>query len=103
MTIINPSKRGNNFIFIVFLFGIFLFSGIFYIYQYNRLVDMRHRIASLENSLIKAEVVNTDFKNKLYQIVDPLKLKEAAAGSGLVLDSRPDYLDIGKWLSDSSR
>lgn len=103
MTIISPSRRLSVYRFLMFIFAILIIGGIFYIYQYNQLVDLRHNVSSLEKAIIKAEVINTDLKNELYRALDPIILKKTAKENGLILDSRPDYLSLKEqWLSDSS-
>lgn len=104
MTIISPSKKFSHYKFLLIIFGVLILSGVFYIYQYNQMVNLRHAITSLESAIARAEVANTDLKNQLYAAIEPAKLREIAAANGFILDNRPEYLSLKneRWLSDSS-
>jgi cell division protein FtsL len=103
MTIISPSKNLGTLKFILLIFAVIFAGGLFYIYQYNQLVNLKHRIANLEEAIVRSHVLNTDLKDGLYRLTEPAVLKAAAFEKGLILDAKPDYLEIKQWLSDSSR
>jgi len=94
MTIINPSRNSSNFKFIFLIFFIIFVSGIFYIYQYNQFVNFKHQIANLEETINKSQIVNTDLKNNLYNLTGPAVLKKFAIEKGLVIDTKPNYLEV---------
>ncbi len=103
MTIIKPSEYGRYVRFLAIIFGILLSGGIFYIFQYNALVDVRFEISSLKDSIVGLEAANADLKNNLYEAVEPEKLQSFARDNGLILEKNPKFLSSDKWLSDSSR
>lgn len=102
MTIINPTKNKSSFLFIFLIFSVLLAGGSFYIHQYNQMVNLKHYLSNLEEVLTREQVANADLKDQLYKITDPAKLKSAAVENGLFLDNQPNYLEIERWLSDSS-
>ena len=103
MTIIKPSEYGQYLKFLALVFGALLFSGLFYILQYNALVDIRFEIRSLQDEIVGLEAMNADLNNNLYEATRPEKLQSFAKDSGLILEKNPKFLSSDKWLSDSSR
>lgn len=102
MTIINPSK--SSYVrFLILVFGILLFGGLLYIFQYNALVDTRFEARSLKGKIVELEARNADLKNTLYRAAEPQKLQSFAKENGLILEKNPRFLSSDKWLSDSSR
>jgi cell division protein FtsL len=94
MTIISPSKNLSTLKFVFLIFAIIFVNGLFYIYQYNQFVNLRHQIANLEETINQYRVVNTDLKNNLYRLTEPAVLKALALEKGLIIDTKPDYLEI---------
>ncbi|MFH0712477.1 MAG: hypothetical protein V2A55_01295 [Candidatus Jorgensenbacteria bacterium] len=103
MTIIKPSAYSQYLKFLALIFGILLFGGLFYILQYNALVDIRSEIRSLGDKVVEMEATNADLKNEVYRAVEPEKLQSFARDNGLILEKNPKFLSSDKWLSDSSR
>lgn len=103
MTIIQPSSSKKLIHFLAVFFIILLIGGLFYIYQYNQLVSLKHRLAALEKNYIQAQMLNADLKTQLYQLTDTEILKSIAAEKGLIMDIKPHYLNLEKWLAVSSR
>ena len=94
MTIIQPNKHSSIKRFLVILFLILFVCGVFYIYVYNSFVNARYQVDSFKDGLVKAQALNADLKNQLYQIIDPAKLQTLAQEKGLLLEGKPDYLKL---------
>ena len=74
--------------------------GMFYIYEYNHLVSLRHEIGVLEKEIISLQAKDSDLKNKLYALISPAKLELMGRQKGLVIEKNPDYLNIDTpWAS----
>lgn len=65
------------------------------IYFYNSIVNLKYSLNGQDKALQKAQILNADFKNSLYQILDSRNLTELAAKLVLVKDSKPRYLEFG--------
>lgn len=84
------------------VFVLILIGGLLYIYLYNDLADKRYQVEQLENRIEELEVQNVELKNDLYTVTSPTNLEQLAHKRGLVLEKAPEYLNINKWVSDSS-
>ncbi|OGG43055.1 hypothetical protein A3G50_01605 [Candidatus Jorgensenbacteria bacterium RIFCSPLOWO2_12_FULL_42_11] len=93
MTIIQPAKNKNKLGPIILLIAIFLMAG-FYIYEYNRVVVLNHRIQSMESAVAGYEVDNSDLKSQFYKLIDSARLEKLAKENGLVLEQHPQYLGV---------
>lgn len=96
MTILQPNK--NKFRISPLLVGLILAvaaAAVFNIYLYNVVVAAKHSLSETKELLEKDQVVNADFKNELYKILDFNNLKKAAEKLALVKDNRPAYLEAG--------
>ncbi len=102
MTIIKPSIYAQNARFIMFLLSFILIAGISYIFMYNALVNARYQVSSLKNQIAEAVSSNNGLKGKLFKETDPSKLQTLAARYNLVPDTKPEYLTVHQWVSDSS-
>jgi hypothetical protein len=102
MTIIKPIEVRNNVRFLVLLFITILAGGIFYVLEYNSLVNARYQASSLKKQIAEASAVNTDLKNSLYKMTDPVQLDSLASKYKLTLERRPQYINQHQWVSDSS-
>ena len=93
MTIIQPNKNSKKIN--LFIFGLTMttvvvaFWGVFI---YNQLINLRHELVNQENNLQKAEVMNAELKNNLYQLTDTKNLETSANQNSLVLEKNPQYL-----------
>jgi cell division protein FtsL len=103
MTIIRPSEYSRYLKFFAVIFGVLLLGGLFYIFEYNSLVDTRFEIRSLGDKIVELEAINADLKNDFYKATEPEKLQLFARENGLILEKNPKFLSSDKWLSDSSR
>jgi cell division protein FtsL len=103
MTIINPSAARNLRFFISLIIFIAIIGGLIYIREYNSFVDTRDELKKLKALLVELQAKNADLKNELYLTTEPTKLEEIARKRGLTVERRPEYLSLGKWLSDFSR
>lgn len=103
MTIIKPSVAKKHFRFLLLIFAIFFAAGMFYIYQYNRLVATNHSLADLEKSLAAEQMRNADLKTAVYQLTNPEILRQTAAEYGLILENKPGYFQVDRWPSVSLR
>lgn len=103
MTIIKPAASESYTRFLLIVFAIVLMGSLTYIFEYNSLVDARFELKNLREEIVKAEALNADLKNALYNAVNPVLLEKEAVGAGLILERNPRYLTENTWLSDSSR
>jgi hypothetical protein len=102
MTIIKPTEVRNNVRFLIFLFITIFVGGIFYVLEYNSLVNARYEASSLKKQIADASATNIDLKNNLYKMTDPVQLDSLAAKYQLTLERRPQYINQNQWVSDSS-
>ena len=102
MTIIKPTAVRSNIRFLIFLFIAIFIGGIFYVLEYNSLVNARYQVNSLKKQIADASTVNIDLKNKLYKMTDPVQLNALAAKYQLTLERKPQYINQNQWVSDSS-
>ena len=95
MTILQPNKHKQNFKSIVA--WCLLAAGVcgLYIFQYNSLVGARIEAKQLKNGISQMELQGSELKSKLYASLDPAELKQLAVVSGLVVESRPQYMRVG--------
>lgn len=95
MTILQPNKHRQNLKSI--LAWCFFAAGIcgLYIFQYNSLVSVRFEAKQLKNEISEMELQGSELKSKLYASLDPAELKQLAVLSGLVVESRPQYMRVG--------
>lgn len=92
MTIIRPHKSSSIKYFLYSLFGVLLICGGFYVSEYTSLAETRHSIDTLKNSVGILQQENADLKNQLYAMIDPVRLEAAGVDSGLLKESRPQYV-----------
>jgi len=102
MTIIRPIEARNNVRFLILLFVVIFVGGIFYVLEYNSLVNARYEVSSLKKQIADASTANIDLKNNLYKMTDPVQLDSLAAKYQLTLERRPQYINQNQWVSDSS-
>jgi hypothetical protein len=102
MTIIKPIQAKNNLKYLFFLFLIIFAGGIFYVLEYNSFVNIRYQVNSLKKQIADASAANTELKNNLYKMTDPVQLDSLAQKYQLTLERRPQYLNQSQWVSDSS-
>ena len=94
MTILQPNKNKQNLksIIVWCLLGVAI-CGL-YIFQYNSLVRAQFEAKKLRTGIEDMELKGADLKNKLYATLDPAELKQLAVLSGLVVESRPQYMRV---------
>lgn len=94
MTILQPNKNKQNFksIFVWCLLGVAI-CGL-YIFQYNSLVGARFEAKELRVGIEEMQLEGAELKNELYASLDPAELKQLAVLSGLVVESRPQYMRV---------
>lgn len=102
MTIIRPSLYVQNKRFIILLITVVLVFGILYIYNYNRLASLRFQESQIKSQLEKLTAEQNELKNKLFTITDPRKFEDLAKKYNLVLEIKPDYFVLYKWLSEQT-
>ncbi|KKS82894.1 MAG: hypothetical protein UV58_C0004G0067 [Candidatus Wolfebacteria bacterium GW2011_GWC1_43_10] len=93
MTVIEFGKKDlkTNFA-ISLLMMVLVIASVWGILIYNRLIGLRHDIASAKETLENYQVKNAELKNQLYQILDGVNEEALLASSGLVADKSPQYL-----------
>lgn len=92
MTIIHPHKISSIKYFLYSLFGVLLICGGFYISEYTSLAETRNAVNGLKKSVGTLQQESADLKNELYAKIDPAKLEAAGVDSGLLKESRPQYV-----------
>ncbi len=107
MTIINSTEKNKNKglnSFLVAIVFVLLVSAVFYIYQYNLNVNLKHQLKLTEKKISEAEILNAQLKDDFYKTIEPTKLKSLLLEKGLVLEKEPQYLDLNKeqWVVVSS-
>lgn len=97
MTIIEPNKHKLNLAPSFIFLGIILaFSVIFIINLYSRGVDLRHNLISKNKQLEELRVLNADYKNRLYQVLNSQNISSITKERNLIPEKNPRYLE-GKW------
>ena len=91
MTIIQTNRKVFN-KFIILLLFLGLIGAIFFIFEYNSLVDFRYQAKNLKAKILEVETANADLKEELYGSIDTNKLQSLARDGNLVLDKEPIYL-----------
>lgn len=102
MTIINPVSKFNSF-YIAFALFVLLATAVFYVYEYNAAVPLRHGIKSLEKEIIGLESVDSELKSRLYDLLDPGNLENLAGSRRLVFEKNPAYLNLQPEFKDLTR
>ncbi len=102
MTIFKPNFHKTYVKFFALMFLALLVGGVFYVIEYNSLVNARYQVNSLKSQIAAAQTQGTALQNSLYQATDPVKLEALAATYSLTLDNKPQYLSSAQWVSDSS-
>lgn len=93
MTIIQPNK--NNKKINLLISGLTMTTvvvAVWGVFLYNQLINLRHELVSQEDNLQKAEVMNAELKNNLYQLTGTKNLETSANQNSLVLEKNPQYL-----------
>ena len=96
MTIVKLNQKCGYLFFLVILAGTLIFGGIFAIFEYNGLVDARYGIESLKEKIKKGEELKTELDNNLFAATDPASLISIAEENNLILEKKPEYLEISK-------
>jgi hypothetical protein len=102
MTIFKPNFHKTYVKFFILIFLTLLVGGIFYVIEYNALVNARYQVNALKSQIAAAQTQVIALQNSLYQATDPVKLEALAAQYSLTLDNKPQYLSSAQWVSDSS-
>ncbi|MBI5147790.1 MAG: hypothetical protein HZA37_01410 [Parcubacteria group bacterium] len=101
MTILQPRKgllKEN--IRIILLAAVLILTGATYVFEYNRIVNLRHETERQSLFLRNGELLNVELKNDYYRLVDATALETVAWESGLTLDGNPRYLNANQsWAS----
>ncbi|MDO8442736.1 MAG: hypothetical protein Q7S81_00505 [bacterium] len=94
MTIIEPNKSKYSYNSAVLLMSLSLaclaFSNI---YIYNKNVTLKQSISEGTKNLQELQVVNAEFKNKLYKMTDLSNLNDVIKSNNLVKDKSPKYFE----------
>ncbi|MCL4404033.1 hypothetical protein M1432_01700 [Patescibacteria group bacterium] len=102
MTIFKPNFHKTFVKFFALLFMTLLVGGVFYVIEYNSLVNARYQVNALKSQIASEETSQTALQSQLYRATDPVKLEALASQYSLTLDNRPQYLQGTQWVSDSS-
>lgn len=76
----------------LFLLVIFLITfAIFNIYLCNQNVNLRHAINQNSKELQEKRIMNADYENQFYQILDSKKAELLAKEKRLIPEKNPEY------------
>ncbi len=95
MTIVRP--KSNKFkvnLVIIGLFLIMLALAYWSINFYNQVVDLKHALASGEQTLERLKTENAEIKNRLFLLTDYNNLKKLGGEMGLAEIKSPKYFEI---------
>ena len=101
MTIVKLNKKCGYLFFLAALAAILVFGGGFAIFEYNGLVDARHDIVSLKERVTKEEERKDEIANDLFLVTGPVSLSAIAEENTLILEKKPEYLEVAKEISAS--
>lgn len=94
MTIIEPNKAKYTYnpsiLMMSFLLACLAFSNI---YIYNQNVSLKQYISKGSKEIQELQVVNAEYKNKLYKMTDLSTLNELVKTNNLVKDRKPEYFE----------
>lgn len=94
MTIIEPNKAKYSYNSTVLMMSVLLaFLAFSNIYIYNKNVGLKQFISEGTKDLQELQVVNAEFKNKLYKMTDLSNLNDIIKINSLVKDVRPKYFE----------
>ncbi len=94
MTIIQPNNNAYKFITsILWLILILIILAIGNIYFYNRNVNLKHVVNNNLQEIQKQRVINADYKNQFYQVLDSKKIDSLTKEKQLIPDKNPEYLE----------
>ena len=99
MTIIQPSRYKQLASFLALFFGVLIFGGLFAVFEYNSIADLRFETSSIRGNLASLKTTNAELKNQLYQALQTGVLETLAREESLILDKAPGYMSPNKWLS----
>lgn len=102
MTIIKPSLYEKNKKFIFLVIGVVLVFGILYIYKYNELANLRFQEKNLKKEIEALSKEHNELKSRLFVITDPRNFDEIAKKYNLVLENKPEYFVLNKWLHEQT-
>ena len=94
MTIIEPNKSKYSYNSTVLLMSLVLaFLAFSNIYIYNKNVTLKQSITEGTKNLQGLQVVNAEFKNRLYKMTDLSSLDGVISSNNLVKDKSPKYFE----------
>lgn len=98
-TIIKPNQQRHehhprvSWFFIIALAALFTMTGMSILF-YNDIVDLTHQVREQGKVLEQEKLVNIEFKNQLYQLLDAKHLMAMAAQLDLVEVKNPEFLPL---------
>lgn len=93
MTIIEPNKNKLYSAEFLYLGLLLLLLAILSIRFYNSNVNLKFQISQQEREIQQLESTNADFRNQLYQILDPKNLSALIQNQNLISERNPEYLE----------
>ncbi len=103
MTIIQPNKNKRYFTPpFIFLAVILILTAISGIYLYNQNVNLKHFLTNNLDKLQDLQETNADYKNKLYQVLDPQNIPSIAQELNLVQEKYPKYFENKEILASQN-
>ena len=95
MTILEPNREKSRWRgFVLLLVATVAVGAVANIWLYAATVDIRHKLAQVEQEQQELTVATAQAKDKLYRLLDAESLQRTAAELGLVLETKPRYLRI---------
>lgn len=72
------------------------------IYLYNQNVNLKHFLTNNLDKLQDLQETNADYKNKLYQVLDPQNIPSIAQELNLVQEKYPRYFENKEILASQN-
>lgn len=94
MTAFIPKKKNYIGIMPLAVAVVLVVAAALWLLAYNAKVVMRHSLEEAQVELAEAKVENAEFKNKLYDYLNPEDLGEIVAERNLVKDGSPQFVHV---------
>jgi cell division protein FtsL len=99
MTLIKPLSHLEKKRFLIFVILTIVIFGILYIYQYNDFSNLRYKKTILKSKIDEVLKTQNELKSQLFSITDPKNFTDFAKKNNLVVETKPKYLIVKKWVS----
>ena len=93
MTILQPKQPFilSNFVIILLVVAVAL-AGVWLVASYNRMIELKHRIADTASDLERARTGSAESRDRMFALLGATDFSSFAADRGLVTDRAPSYV-----------